>query len=113
MRFSIIATALLLAGGPAMAQTPAPKTPDMVLVPTNVVGRLLQFMGDPHIASDIPLYASDVKPLLLAIQQCANDQIPNAQGIIADAGDCPLLTAKAAEAAKPAADATAAPSPPK
>jgi hypothetical protein len=88
-----VAVALLLAT-PALAQPTLPKVPDMVLVPTNAVGRLLHFLGDPKIAADIPLYGSDVRPLLIMIERCANDQIPNLQGTIVDSGDCPALVAR-------------------
>ena len=111
MRNFLFASALALSAyvpAVAMAQ-PAPQPPAAIYEPTQVVARLLQVLTDPHVAASIPLYQSDVAPLLQALNNCANIQLGSE-----DAKACPVVAqvlaqakaeaTKTAEPAKPAAD---------
>jgi hypothetical protein len=67
-------------GKPFHQITEEPKIPDMVQEPTQVIARLIQFFNDPKIAKEVPLYNSDVLPLLQTLQGCAGMQIPDGKG---------------------------------
>jgi hypothetical protein len=104
MRNFLFASALALSAyipTAAMAQ-PAPQPPAAIYEPTQVVARLLQVLTDPHVAASIPLYQSDVAPLLQALNNCANIQLGSE-----DSKACPVVAQVLAQAktepAKPAA----------
>ena len=113
MKYSIVlaATFWSVAAAAQLPTTPPAPPPKAVYIPTAIVGRILVFFGDPKIAEMLPLYASDVRPLLDQLAACARIQIPDPQGRIISHGECPeiqeMLRATPPAVAKDGADNTA------